>query len=156
MQGQAKPGHPFPHLRHKPLGLGVVLKSGDDVVGPRVRPAAGPRTGAAHQDDFPAGRASPPLMRPQVEDVMQVDVGRHRRDHRTLRRARPPRPHHPVFHHPGLQPFADQADDPPISDPVFDKFDQPIVVHRIEEPGDVGVEDEVNAALGDPDRQRVP
>ena len=143
MQGQAKPPHPFPQLRQKPLGLGPMLKAGDDVVG------------VAHQDDCPAGLAFAPVVCPQVEDVMQVDVGQHRRNHRTLRCAHRPWPHHSVFHHPGPQPFADQAEDPPVSDPVFDEFDQPVVVHRVEEPRDVGVEDEVDASLGDPHRQRV-
>jgi len=86
---------------------------------------------------------------------MQVNVGQYRRDHRTLRRAHPRRPHHPAFHHPGLQPLADQADNPPISDPVFDECDQPLMAHRVEEPGNVGVEDEVDVLLSDPDRQCV-
>ena len=31
----------------------------------------------------------------------------------------------PVFQHARLQPFLDQADDPTIADPVFDKSDEP-------------------------------
>ena len=44
--------------------------------------------------------------------------------------------HLSVFHHPSLQPFADQADHAAVADPMLDKTDQPIVVDRIE--GSVG------------------
>src|SRR6185312_3021305 len=52
-------------------------------------------------------------------------------------------------------PFADQADYPPISDPVFDEADQPIMADCVEEPGDVGIQYPVHPPLGDPDRKRV-
>ena len=66
-----------------------------------------------------------------------------------------PRCYLPVLHHPGFQPLADQSDHPPIADPVFHEADQPVVAHRIEEPGDVGIQYPVHLAPVDPDRQRV-
>ena len=66
-----------------------------------------------------------------------------------------PRRHLPVFHHPGLQPFADQAQHPPIADTMFHETDQPLMVDRVEEPRDVGVQDPVHLAPVDPDRQRI-
>ena len=63
--------------------------------------------------------------------------------------------HHPVFHHPGLQPFADQTDDATVADPLRDETDQPVMAHRVEEPGDVGVHNPVHRPAGDPDIERI-
>jgi hypothetical protein len=63
--------------------------------------------------------------------------------------------HLSVFHHPSLQPFADQADHAAVADPMLDKTDQPLVVDRIEEPGNVGVQYPVHSRVADPDRERV-
>jgi hypothetical protein len=63
--------------------------------------------------------------------------------------------HLPVFRHPGLQPFADQAYYAPIADTVFDEFDQPVVADRIEKASDVGIQNPVHLAPVDPNRQRV-
>ena len=49
MQGQRKPRQPIPQFCLKPLGIGLVFKAGDDVIG------------IAHQDDVPSGMvANPP------------------------------------------------------------------------------------------------
>jgi hypothetical protein len=119
MQAQREAFQPRSQIRQKPLGIGPMLEAGDEVVG------------IAHHDDVAPGMAVSPLPRPQVEDVMQVDVGEQRRDHRTLRRPNRCRRHRPVFHHPDLQPFADQPDHAPVSDPMLDKTDQPIMADRI-------------------------
>jgi hypothetical protein len=108
-----------------------------------------------HHDDVAMGMASSPLIRPQIEDVMQVDVGQKWRDHRALRCSDLPRCHLSVFRRPGFQPFTDQSDHPPVADTVFDEADQPIVADRIEKARDVGVQYPVHLALADPDRQRV-
>jgi len=63
--------------------------------------------------------------------------------------------HLPVFRHTGLQPFADQTDHTPITDPMLNEFDQPFVADRIEKPGDVGIQNPVHLAPVDPDRQRI-
>ena len=62
----------FTHFREKPLAVGLLLEAGDNVVG------------VAHDNDVSAGMASPPLLRPQIEDVVQIDVRQQRRDHSPL------------------------------------------------------------------------
>ena len=86
---------------------------------------------------------------------MQVDVRQQRRGNAALRRSHLWLGHLPVFHHPGLQPFADQADHAAVANPMFDKTDQPLVVDRIEEPGNVSVQYPVHPRVADPDRERV-
>src|SRR6516165_6210907 len=83
--------------------------------------------------------ASPPL-RPEIKDVMQVDVRQQGRGNAALRRPHLWPGHLPVFHHPSLQPFADQADHAAVADPMLDKTDRPLVVDRIEESGNLGVQ----------------
>jgi hypothetical protein len=51
-----------PHILPEPLGVDLMLEADDDVVS------------VAHHDDVPMSMALPPLLRPQVEDVIQVDV----------------------------------------------------------------------------------
>ena len=108
----------------KPLGIGLVFKAGDDVIG------------IAHQDDVPLGMVASPPLSPEIEDVMQVDVRQQRRGNAALRRPHLWPGHLPAFHHPSLQPFADQADHAAVADTMLDKTDQPLVVDRIERRGD--------------------
>ena len=54
-------------------------------------------------------RAFPPLICPQIKDVVEVYIGQQRRNDRTVRRAFFRSRYHPVFHEPSLEPFADQA-----------------------------------------------
>jgi hypothetical protein len=84
MQRQRELRKPRAHCGEKPMGIGLALEADHHVIGPRVRAARGPRTGAAHDDHLASDRASSPARGPQVEDVVQVDVGEQRRDHRSL------------------------------------------------------------------------
>ena len=63
---------------------------------------------------------------------MQVEIGKDRRNHRPLRSPFLRLGPLTLLHHPRLQPFLDQADDPLVSDPMFDKLDQPIVLEFVE------------------------
>src|SRR4030088_3695753 len=88
MQGQRKLRQPIPQFRLEPLGIGLVLKAGNDVVG------------IAHQDDVSLGMVASPPLGPQIEDVMQVDVRQQGRGNAAPRRAPlpaapPPLPPHP-------------------------------------------------------------
>ena len=76
-------------------------------------------------------------------------------DHRPLRGPDLACLHLPVFHHPGLQPFADQPHDPTISDTVLDEADQPLVPDAVEESLDIGIHDPVHPLALDPNRQCV-
>ena len=60
-----------------------------------------------------------------------------------------------LFQNAGLQPFADQANDTPIGDPVFHEADQPVLAEAVEKPGNVGVQDPVHLAHRDPGRERI-
>ncbi|KRQ97134.1 hypothetical protein CQ10_29505 [Bradyrhizobium valentinum] len=60
-----------------------------------------------------------------------------------------------VFQHARLEPFADQADDPLVTDPMFDEADQPCMTDRVEERPDTGVENPPDIASFDPVRERV-
>jgi hypothetical protein len=126
----------------KPLGIGPVFKTDDDV------------TSIAHQDDAPLGMVSPPLG-PEIKDVMEVDV-------RQQGEATPPC---------GV-PSSGRVTSPSSITPAFghlrikritrrsptrclDKTDQPLVVARIEEPGNIGVQYPVHSRVADPDRECV-
>ncbi len=50
---------------------------------------------------------------------------------------------------------ADQADDTAVTDPVFDKPEQPIVADRVDEPGNVGVQNPVHRVVIDPGELQV-
>src|SRR5947209_13840535 len=100
----------------------------------------------------PARAAAPPLLGPQVKHVVQVNVAKQRRSRRSLRSpllgARP---------FPGLddacpEPFLDQAQDPPVRDPVLEKPSQPRLVKRGKEVADVRVEHPVHPLAIDPGR----
>src|SRR5208337_2809223 len=62
MQREREPRHTLIQARPEPLGVGLVLEAGDDVVG------------VTHEDNRALGMAFSPLLRPEVEDVMQVDI----------------------------------------------------------------------------------
>ena len=66
---EPRPASPPGIVRHRL----AVLESQDEIV--RV----------PNDDDIARGMPPPPLLRPQVEDVVQVHVGKQRRDHRSLR-----------------------------------------------------------------------
>src|SRR5208282_2278697 len=123
---------------HNRVTLDPVLKDSHGIPAPRIDYSI------AHDADVALGMALPPLLRPEIEDVMEINVGQEWRDHRALRRADFARPYLPVFHHPDLQPFADQADDPPVADAMFHEANEVLVVHRVEEAGDVGIQDPIH------------
>ena len=74
----------------------------------------------------------PPLVNPEIENVVQVNIGKNRRNHRALRSSLlcldPP----PLLHHARFEPFLDQADDSPVSDPMLDELDHPGMIESIE------------------------
>jgi len=101
-------------------GVSLVLKPDDEVVG------------VAHEDHVARGLTPSPARGPEVERVVQIDVGKQRRDHRTLPRPSVTDCHHPVFHDARLEPFLNQADDAPVADPMLQETDQPILADLVE------------------------
>jgi hypothetical protein len=106
----------------------------------------GPRTGAAHDDHLAAGVALAPLRGPEIEDIVEIDVGQKRRDDRPLRGAHRRRDADRVLQHTDPQPFADQAEDPTVADPPLQKMQQPVMAERVEERPDIGIQDPVHLA----------
>ena len=127
VQAQSELLHPFPQIFEELLGFMPVLESHHDVIG------------VANDDAVTFRLPLPPLVRPLVEGVMQVDVREQRRYHRPLRRAylcfRP----FPVLGYAGPQPFPDQALYPRVSDPVRDELLQPFMGKIVEKSLNVGV-----------------
>jgi hypothetical protein len=78
-------------------GVSFVLKAYDEVVG------------IAHNDHVARGLAPSPALGPQVEHVVQVDIGKEWRDYRALPGSPVTDVHDPVFQHARLEPFLDQA-----------------------------------------------
>ena len=86
---------------------------------------------------------------------MQVDVGKQRRDHRSLPGPLVTDRDDPVFQDTRLQPFLDQADDARVADPMLQEADQPFLADFIEERSDIGVQYVVHLGAGDADHQCV-
>src|SRR5271169_5357419 len=120
-----------------------MLEANDEVVG------------IPHDDHVARGLAPSPAFGPEVEDVMQVDVGKQRRDYRAL--PSPPLTDRcdPVFQDARLQPFLDQADDAPVADAMFQEADQPLLADFVKERSDVGVQYPVHLRALDPDNERI-
>jgi hypothetical protein len=59
------------------------------------------------------------------EDVVEVDVRKQRRNHRALARPLFLHRNDPVLEDAGPQPFLDEPDDAPITDPVLQEADDP-------------------------------
>src|SRR4029077_16278083 len=131
------------HLVQEAPGVAFVLEADDEVVG------------VAHDDHVARGLTLSPAVGPEVEHVVQIDVGQERRDHRALPCPPLTDGHDPVFHDARLEPFADQADDTPVADPMLQVPDEPFMVHLVEERLDVGVQYEAHLLAVDSDAERV-
>ena len=60
-----------------------------------------------------------------------------------------------ILHHPGLEPFLDQAHDASVRDAMFNELDHPRVVKIIEEAPDVGIKYLVHFPFHERVRQRI-
>src|SRR5438552_1085702 len=61
----------------------------------------------------------------------------------------------PILHHPGFQPFANQADHPRVAHSMLHETDQPILAEPIEKGSNVGVQNPVHLPTGDRRRKRI-
>ena len=131
------------HRLGEAAGVRLVLEAEDCVVG-------------VAYDDHVAPRLAPsPAFGPQVEDIVQVDVGQQRRNRRSL-----PRPQRrdldpSLIENARLQPFLNQAENALVADAMFEEPGEPFLAHRIEQLRNVGVDDPVHSPGGDARRQRV-
>ena len=95
--------------------------------------------GIAHDDHVARGLAPSPALGPKIKDVVQVDVGKQRRDHRALPRPPLTDRHDPFFQDAHLEPFLDQADNASVADPMFQEANQPLLADFVEERSEVSV-----------------
>ncbi len=139
--GTIRPGwstsQPLLEVDQHPQGIGHALEAQHEVIG------------IAHDRDPTARMATAPLMDPEVEDVVQEDVGQERADACSLRRS-------PIRFVPlialedaGFEPLADKPQDARVGDPVRQHPQQPLVVNRVEEAADVGIEHPVHTLAHD-------
>ena len=142
MEQQAKPGQPFLEVDQHPPCIGHALEAHDEVVG------------VAHDRDPTACMPPSPLVDPEVEDVVQEDVGQERADARPLWRPLVRLVPLVALQDTGLEPHPDQPEHPGVGDPVRQHPQQPLVVDRVEEAADVGIEHPVHALAHDRGVQR--
>src|SRR5439155_21777626 len=109
----------------------------------------------AHDDHLAPRLPSPPPLDPEVEHVVQVEIGQERADAATLDRAALTLCSLPLLQHAGPQPFLDETHDAPVPHTVLEKLHQPAVVKGIEEATDVGIEHPAHPPRREPDRERV-
>jgi hypothetical protein len=120
MQFQLELGESLLQILVKPLGVRPVLKSNDEII-------------CKSDDDHVASRfCLSPLVHPEIEHVVQKDIGHQRRGTPALRRsfftALPPS----LFQHACPQPLSDEPHYALVRYPVLDEFHQPFVVQTIE------------------------
>ena len=109
MELQSELLEPRSHRIEKTASVVFILKAQHQIVG------------VAHDDHVAGSLAPSPAFGPEVEDVVQVDVGKQRRYYRTLPGSPVTDRDDPVFQNPRLKPFLDQTDDALVADPVFYK-----------------------------------
>ena len=104
----------------------------------------------------PCACRRPPLVSPEVKDVVQVDVREQRRNRSPLRNALLERRPRPVLDDPRSQPFLDQPQDPldPRSGALRTCI-QPLMVEAGEVIAEISVEHPVHLLPHDPGRERI-
>jgi hypothetical protein len=128
MQLKAKARESLAQLRQEPLCFIPMLKSRNKVVG------------KTHEDHLPARLLLSPLLDPEVEYVVQIDVRQQRANTPTLHRSYLTLYSLALFQHARLQPLLDQAYDAPVGYSVLDKLHQPSVVESVVKLPDVGTQ----------------
>jgi CheY-like chemotaxis protein len=143
MERQRELLQPRTHRVSEAVSVRLVLEADDDIIS------------IADDDHVACGLAPSPALRPEIEHVVQIDVGEQRRDHRSLPGSRLADHDGPVLQNTRLQPLSDEADDAPVADPVLHEASQPGLTDRVEERSNIGVQDVVHLPAADPDHQRI-
>jgi hypothetical protein len=86
-------------------------------------------------------------LKPPVQCVVKVDVGQHRGNKATLRYSGPRRCKGPILNHPCFEKALKDPQKASISYPVFDKPQQMLVVHLVEEALDSSLNNELRALM---------
>jgi hypothetical protein len=113
MQFQSELLEPLAQCFPESPRIGFVFKADNQIIG------------IAHEDHFAFGLSSPPLLVPQVEYVVQVDIGKQWRNHCTLRCPLLTDAPVPIFQNAHLEPLAHKKNDALIANPMLQESDQP-------------------------------
>src|SRR5580704_9926495 len=143
MQLKTEPREAFAQFCQKLLCFGTTLESGHEVVG------------KANEDYLPVRLLLSPLLDPEVEYVVQIDVRQQRTNTAALNRSYLTVDSLALFQHACLEPLLDQAHHAPVGYAVLDKLHQPSLIESVIKLPDVGIEHPVHLSRSDPDRQRV-
>src|SRR5262249_42605997 len=104
----------------------------------------------AHENHVPARFAAPPLLEPEVQDVVQIHVREQRRYCRSLRCPFFALCPTPVLDYSCFQPLLDESQDPLVRDTMLDKLCQPRVINSTEKVGNIRVEQPAHLLAFDP------
>src|SRR5215472_17004667 len=107
VERQRKFPEPVTHRIKEATCVALVLKADHQIVG------------ISHDDHVAPGLLPSPALSPEVEAVMQVNIGEDRRNHRALACSPVIDCHDPVFEYACSQPFLEEADDALVADPMF-------------------------------------
>src|SRR5467141_2161004 len=143
MQHQVELLHAFREFRPELLGIRLAVKSNHDVVR------------KTHPDDIAVRPLLTPRLDPQIEYLVEVNVGQPRRCTATLGRPLVRPYSFPILQHAGIQPFLDPPHDAPICDPVLAELHQPFVGKPIEKSFDVQIEHPVHFSRQQSRVQRI-
>src|SRR5215813_1069524 len=94
--------------------------------------------GKPNQVRLPSHRPPHSLLEPEVEHIVQIDVGEDGAERTALRRARLRTDDDPVLHDAGPEPFTNQAQNDAVRNAVRDHPPQPLMVDVVEVSVDVG------------------
>ena len=120
--------HTLLQTRQKLLSLRLMFKADNEIVSP------------SHDHHVTARFVLHSLFGPKIQDVVKVYIRKQRANGTPLRHTFFRLGSLAVQHDSGLQPFLDQPDHSLVTDSVFDKLDQPVVVEVIEKSSDIRIQ----------------
>ena len=143
VQLQLELAHTLLQFRPEAFGIVLELESGHDVVG------------EANGDHVAARPLLTPCLGPEIEDVMEVDVGQQRRCASALRRTLLHDGSFPFFQHARAQPLLDETQDAPVRNAMLEEPDQPFVRKLVEKAAHVQVQNPVHPSLAKSAVERI-
>ncbi len=120
VQGEPELRQPFPKILQEGSRRPHMLKAHHTIVG------------VANHNDLSSPWLFPPVLNPEIEGVVQIDVRQQGRNHRALRSSLYSGDPLSVFDHSRFEPFADPSNDPLIGNPVFEKPEHPSMIDFFE------------------------
>src|SRR5215831_10928230 len=115
-QLQMEPRHALFKTFSKGLGVRPVLETCQEIIGKAEQKGCAPTV------------TTYSALKPDIQDVMEIDIGKERGENRALWRTDLCGLNQPVFHDTSLQHPADQPKNTVVSDPLSQKLQQPLVI----------------------------